>query len=110
MKRKIRKDDQVVAISGNEKGRSGPIIAIKGKRAVVQGLNVRKKHMRGQGQQPGQILEIEAPIDMSNLSLCDEDGKPIKVKVRENDKGERELFYRKDGKEILYRPVMKPKA
>lgn len=102
---KLKKGDRVVAIAGNEKGRHGQILSIQDQRVIVQGLNVRKKHVKAQRNQKGQILEIEAPIHISNVSLCNSDGKPLKLKVRFNEKKEKEYYYSDGAKEVLYRSV-----
>lgn len=69
---KLRKDDTVRIISGREKGKSGKIVRIdlaKG-RAIVQGLNMVKKAMRKKSQNDrGGIVEIEAPIRLSNMMI-----------------------------------------
>lgn len=109
--KKIRKGDKVMAIAGNERGQVGQVMRIIGDKAVVQGLNVRKKHLkRSQANPRGGIVEFERPIHISNLRVCTEDNKPVKLKVRFDKKGERELYYKIDGQEVLYRPVKTQKA
>jgi large subunit ribosomal protein L24 len=108
--KKLKKDDKVVAIAGNDKGQTGTILSFKGTKGdkvVVQGLNVKKKHVKKQGQQPGRIMDIEAPIHISNLAAADEDGNPVKLKVSMDGKGSKDLVYTKDGKQVLYRSVKK---
>ncbi|MFT4552651.1 MAG: large subunit ribosomal protein L24 [Chlamydiales bacterium] len=102
---KIRKGDQVMAISGNEKGRTGSVISLDKDRVLVQGLNVRKKHVKAQRNQKGQIIEIESPIHVSNVRVCNSEGKPVKLKIRENDSGERELYYMDGDKAVTHRSV-----
>lgn len=105
--KKIRKGDKVIAISGNDKGQSGTVLRVMGDKVVVQGLNVRKRHMRKQGNQKGTILELERPIHISNLKLCVGDNKGVKLRVRTNTEGDRELYYKIDGQEVLHRSVKK---
>ena len=105
--KKLKKGDKVVAITGNNKGQTGEILLFKGDKVLVQGLNVKKKHVKKQGDQPGKIIEIEAPIHRSNLAVADEDGNPIKLKVSIDEKGSKNLVYIKDGKQVLYREVKK---
>ena len=102
---KIKKGDRVLAIAGNEKGRHGQVLSVKGDRVIAQGLNVRKKCVKAQRNQAGQILEIEAPIHISNLKLCDADGKALKVKVRLNENNEREYVTQDGEKTHVYRRV-----
>ncbi len=70
MKCHIKKGDTVVAIAGDDKGKTGKVLAVmpsKGK-AIVEGLNFVKKHMRPTQVNPqGGIVEKEAPIHVSNL-------------------------------------------
>ena len=104
--KKIKKGDRVMATTGNYRGQFGTVLSRQGDKVIVQGLNVRKKHVKpSQENQRGGIIELEKPIHISNLRLCTEDNKPIKVKVRVNDKGEKHLVYKVDGEEITYRSV-----
>ena len=91
MKRKIRKGDSVVVISGNDKGTVGEVIRVLPKegRVVVQGVNLRIKHQaqtqsRGKTIPSGKI-EFEAPIDISNVMLVGKDGKPTRVRIERKD-------------------------
>jgi large subunit ribosomal protein L24 len=109
MSKKIRKGDRVLVVAGNEQGKSGEVLARLDDKVLVQGLNLRKKHLRRtQQMQGGRIVEMEAPIHVSNLALCTKDGQKIHLKTRHSKEGKRELVYEKDGKEVLYRPVKKP--
>lgn len=70
MKSHIKKGDTVVAIAGDDKGKTGKVLqVITGKdTAIVEGLNFVKKHMRAtQENQQGGIVEKEAPMHISNL-------------------------------------------
>lgn len=103
---RIRKGDKVMVISGDHKGRSGVILAVKDNRAIVQGLNMRKRHVKkSEGNPNGEILSIEAPIYLSKLMVCVKDDLPKKLKLRVNTEGERELYYKHDGEEIAYRAL-----
>lgn len=106
--KKIRKGDKVIAIAGNDRDSSGTVLSVHGDRAVVQGLNVRKKHVKRQSENaPGGIIDIEKSMHISNLCVCTDDEKPLKLKVRFNDEGERELYYRDGEQSVLYRRVKK---
>lgn len=106
MSKWIKKGDKVVVTAGNEKGRTGVVLRKKGDRVAIQGLNIRKKHVKRQEKaQRATIIEIEVPIHISNVSLCDEEEKPIKVLVRKNDKGVKELFYLKGKEEVVLRSL-----
>ncbi len=105
----IRNGDKVAVITGNEKGQVGKVLGRKGNRIVVEGLNIRKKHVKPkQRMQPG-IVEMEGSMDISNVSLCSEEGKPLKLKVKFSKDGGKQLVYNEAGKEVLYREVKKKK-
>jgi large subunit ribosomal protein L24 len=107
MSKWIKKGDKVLVIAGNEKGRTGNVLRRKGDKVVVQGMNIRKKHAKRKTQvQTPSIIEIEMPIHISNLSLCDEDGKSIKVQSQRTKK-EKELFYMKGDKKVVLRTLKK---
>lgn len=92
MKIKIKKGDQVIVISGKDKGTKGEVVrVIPGEnRVVVQGVNIRIKH-QAQAQSRGKTIpagkmEFEAPIDLSNVMLIDpKDGKPSRVRIEHKD-------------------------
>lgn len=81
---KLKKDDTVQVLSGNDAGKSGRIIRIdrKAERVIVHGVNMVKKAMRKKSQQDkGGIAEIEAPIHISNVNiLCKKCG-PTRIKM-----------------------------
>jgi large subunit ribosomal protein L24 len=83
MAAKIKKGDRVQVLTGRDKGKRGEVIAVMPKedRALVQGVNMVKRHQKPQGlNQPGGILEKEAPIHRSNLALIDPTSdKPTRV-------------------------------
>lgn len=109
MSKWIRKGDRVLVTSGNDKGKAGEVLSRDGERVVVQGINVRKKHMRRtQEMQGGRIIEMEMPIHVSNVQLCNKDNQPLWLKVKVEENGERSLIYREGSKETVYRSLKKP--
>lgn len=103
----IKKGDKVLVVTGNHKGRSGAVLRRKDDKVVVQGINIRKKHVKRQAKvQTPSIIEVEMPIHVSNVCLCDEDGKAICLKVKQTKK-EKELVYLKGEKEISFRTIRK---
>ena len=82
-KMSIKKDDQVVVITGKDKGQRGKVIAVMPKdgKVVVEGINMVKKHQKPRGQGlPGGIIEKEAAIDASNVMvICPKCGKPTRI-------------------------------
>lgn len=92
----IKKNDTVMVIAGDEKGKKGRVLTIHSSdhRVVIEGLNMIKKHLKPSKQhQQGGIIEREAPVHRSNIMLlCPKCGKPTKVgnKMLENGKKIRE--------------------
>ncbi|PIR02074.1 MAG: 50S ribosomal protein L24 [Candidatus Nealsonbacteria bacterium CG_4_9_14_0_2_um_filter_37_38] len=80
---KIKKGDQILIISGKERGRTGKVLeALPGKqRIVVEGINIRKKHVRPKRSgEKGQIVQLPAPIHISNVKLiCKNCKNPTRV-------------------------------
>ena len=71
---KIRKNDNVIVIAGNDKGRTGKVLKVfpKTSRLIVEGINLRKKHTKPTQRSPqGGIQEKEAPIHISNVMILD---------------------------------------
>jgi large subunit ribosomal protein L24 len=79
---KIKKGDQVMVISGKDKGKRGRVIEVltRKRKVLVEGLNILKHHLRQNRQRgvAGGIVEREAPIDVSNVMLI-EGGRPVRV-------------------------------
>ncbi len=94
MANKFKKNDQVIVISGSSKGKIGKITAIMNNKVVVEGVNLATVHKKPTSSNPGQILKIEKPIDISNISHV-EDGKAVKIKFV-TDSGEGKTFTRKN--------------
>lgn len=68
----VKQGDQVLIISGRERGKKGKIKQAlpRKNRVVIEGLNIMKRHQRPRGRgNPGGIIEIEAPLDVSNVML-----------------------------------------
>ncbi len=85
---KINKGDKVRIIAGSQKGAEGSVLSInkENNKAIVEGVNLVKKHNKPNAQNPqGGITEKEAPIDISNLSLLTSDGKTTRVGYRMED-------------------------
>ncbi len=99
--RKIRTGDEVEVMSGRNKGLKGRVrlTIAERDRVVIEGVNIVKKHVkRGRARQAG-IIEIEAPLHVSNVRLL-VGGQPAKVGVRKNAEGKNERFNKKTGETI----------
>lgn len=87
---KIKKSDQVLIISGKDRGKKGKVLEAlpEGGRIVVEGVNIRKKHVRPKKSgEKGQIVEIPASISVSNVKLvCSKCGKPTRVGYMADEK------------------------
>ena len=83
MAARIRKNDSVMIMAGKERGKIGKVIRVipSEDRAVVERLNMVKRHRKPRGpQDTGGIVEKEAPVHLSNLMLIDpQDGRPTRV-------------------------------
>ena len=105
MSKWVKKDDKVLVIAGNERGRTGKVLSREGDRIVIQGLNLRKKHVKRKSKVPTpEIMELEMPIHVSNVKICNEEGNPLQIKVRESG-ANKELFYLEGKKEVVYREI-----
>ncbi len=103
MAARIRKKDQVVVISGRDKGRKGEVVKVltdEG-RALVSDVNMVKRHQRQTQTQQGGIVNKSASIHLSNLALLDpESGKPTRVGFRTLEDGRKVRFARRSGEDI----------
>ena len=107
----VKKGDTVVVIAGKDKGAKGKVIQAypTRDRVLVEGVNRIKKHTRitqnQRGSQSGGIITTEAPIHVSNVMVCDSDGKPTRIakKLVEGENGakaRRVRISKRNGKEI----------
>jgi large subunit ribosomal protein L24 len=100
---KIKKGDQVVVLSGRDRGKKGEVFLVMPKdgRALVRGVNVVRRHQRQSAQQEGGIISKEASIHVSNLALEDpRDGKPTRVGFKTLDDGRKVRFAKRSGEVI----------
>lgn len=93
MAHKFKKDDLVIIISGDSRKHVGKILSIKGEKVTVEGANLATVHKKPTQSTPGQIVKIEKPIHISNISHIEND-KPIKIKFQV-ESGEGKVFTRK---------------
>jgi large subunit ribosomal protein L24 len=103
---KIRHDDNVIVISGKDKGKTGKVIRVepdKG-RVYVEGLNMIKRHQRPVAGRPNLqvgVIEKEGPIHVSNVAIVDpKDHKPTRVGYKTNEQGKRVRVTRRSGAEL----------
>lgn len=100
----IKKGDTVYVLSGEDRGKQGRVLSVDAtkNRAIVEGVNIVSKSTKPTAKYPqGGIVKMEAPINISNLSLIDpKSGKPTRIGIRVNDKGEKIRYAKKSGEEI----------
>ena len=100
---KIRKGDNVIVLTGRDKGKKGEVLRVvpSENRAVVQGVNVVRRHQKQTASQEGGIIAREATIDLSNLAIEDpKDGKPTRVGVKTLADGSKVRVSKRSGEVI----------
>lgn len=108
MSKWIKKGDKVVVTKGNDLGRTGTVKAKVGDRLIVEGICMHKRHMKRRSEETrSEIVSIEGSIHMSNVAICNDAGKKLKLKVTYDQNGHKKLVYVEEGKELLYRDVVK---
>ena len=103
MKIKIKKDDNVLVIAGEHRGSQGKVVKIirEKNRAIVEGVNMIKKHAKPSAQNPqGGIIEKEAAIHVSNLSLVSSEGNATRVGFRIEEDGKKVRFAKKNNEVV----------
>ncbi len=103
MTKKIRKGDNVVILTGRDKGKTGDVLRVmrQDQRVVVQGVNMVKRHTAPSQNNPGGIVEKETSIHISNISLIDPDsGKSTKIGFKVLEDGRKVRVARRSGEMI----------
>lgn len=97
---KIKTGDKVRVMTGASKGKEGKVTQVFPdlQRVIVEGLNVRTRHLKGRGDKAGQKIEYAAPMHASNVQLVGKDGKAGRVGYK---------FLDKDGKKVKVRVLKK---
>jgi large subunit ribosomal protein L24 len=100
---KIRKGDEVIAITGKDKGKRGSVVRVLEGSVLVQGINVVKKHqkpnpVRGE---VGGIIDREMPINISNIALFNPaTQKGDRVGIRTLEDGRKVRFFKSNGEVV----------
>ncbi len=102
--KKIKKGDDVIVLSGKDKGRTGQVLnVLKNSKVVVENMNIVKKHQKGNpntGQESG-IIEKEMPIHMSNIMLLNPiTNKGDKVGIRKLEDGTKVRFFKSNNEVV----------
>jgi large subunit ribosomal protein L24 len=101
--RKLKKGDRVIVLAGRDKGKKGEILKMlpAEDRAVVQGVNVARRHQKQSAQQEGGIVAREAAIHVSNLAFIDpKDDKPTRIGFKTLEDGRKVRVARRSGEVI----------
>ena len=99
----IRKGDNVVVITGSDKGKKGSVLKVfpKENRALVQGVNMVKRHQRQTKRQQAGIVTKESPVHLSNIAHADpKTGKATRIGFKTLGDGRRVRFAKKSGEVI----------
>lgn len=100
---KLRTGDEVIVISGKDKGKTGTISKfLSNDKCEVAGIKIVKKHQKPNPQAniQGGIIEKESPIHISNIAIFNKKSKKAdKIKIEKNEKGKKRVF-KSDGKEV----------
>lgn len=100
----IKKGDNVMVISGNNKGQSGRVLLVNvaESKAIVEGVNLISKHTKPNADNPkGGIIKKEAAVHISNLMLTDKAGKPSRTSIKVDETtGKKVRFSKKSGEAI----------
>ena len=99
---KLKTGDKVVVVAGSNKGKEGKIAKILDSKVIVEGVNIVKKHLKPKNNNgTGEIVEVEAPIHVSNVMLVDpKTKKPTKVRVEKDSKGKKIRISKKSNEKI----------
>ena len=100
----VVRGDQVMVVRGDDKGKRGEVIRVYPKkgRITVKGINIVKKHRKARSaEEQSGIIEMEAPIHVSNVMLIDpKNGEPTRTKMRIDEDGTKERISVKSGEAI----------
>jgi large subunit ribosomal protein L24 len=103
---KLRRNDEVIVISGKDKGKTGKIIRVDRSRSrvYVEGINIVKRHQRPNPGRPNAsvgVIEREGPVHVSNVALLDpKDHKPTRLGTRRTEEGTPMRVTKRSGTEI----------
>lgn len=99
--KKFKKGDQVLVTGGKDKGKTGEIVVVDGKKwtVVVKGVNLYKRHRKATQNTPGGIQSIERPLPVAKVMIV-EAGKPVRVGLRRDDAGKVTRISKKTGKAL----------
>lgn len=101
--KRIKKGDQVIVTAGKDKGKQGDVVRVLGDKVVVSNINIVKRHTKPnpQANQPGGVIEREAPIHVSNvMPFNPASGKGERIGTKVLEDGRRLRVFRSSGEAI----------
>ncbi len=101
--KRIKKGDHVIVTTGKDKGKRGDVVRVAGDRVVVSNINIAKRHKKynPQQNQPGGVVEREAPIHISNVMLFNTaSGKGERIATKTLENGRKLRVFRSSGEAI----------
>ena len=101
---KIKREDEVIVITGKDKGKRGTVARLLGKdRIIVAGVNMVKRHTKANPNagQPGGIIEKEASLHVSNIAIFNaETNKADRVGIAVSDEGDKKRIFKSNGQDV----------
>jgi large subunit ribosomal protein L24 len=100
---RIKKGDEVIVTAGKDKGKRGDVVRVSGDKVVVSNVNIIKRHTKAnpQANQPGGVVEREAPIHVSNVMLFNPaSGKGERIGTKVLEDGRKLRVFRSSGEAI----------
>lgn len=100
---KLKTGDQVVIIAGKDKGKTGKIVRtlVETNKVVVEGVNIRTRHVKKTSNKAGERIQYEAPLQASNVMIIDpESKKRSRIGYKKLENGKKQRFYKKSKNEI----------
>ncbi|MGO1071414.1 50S ribosomal protein L24 [Lysobacter sp. CA199] len=100
---RIKKGDQVIVTAGKDKGKKGDVVRVLGDKVVVANINIIKRHTKPnpQANQPGGVIEREAPIHISNVMLFNPaSGKGERIGFKVLEDGRKLRVFRSSGEAV----------
>ena len=103
MKLKIKKGDNVIVITGKDKGKTGEVtkVLVQENKVIVSGINVAKRHTKPSQESAGGIVSKEMPIQISNVAYVDpKTNKPTRLGIKLDKNGRKVRFAKKSGEVV----------
>jgi len=106
---KFKVGDQVLVTGGKDKGKKSSIVRVipDRNRVVVEGVNMYVKHVRSQGERPGEKVKRERPLPLANIAIINDKGQADRIGYKVMKNGDKVRIFRKTNKEVPEKKVEK---